>query len=313
MTNFKETIQKLENYSSTINKAILGTAIIEAILVIIIGIVSNNLKANDNKINSIAIWLLIFFGGVYIFLLAIKTIYNKTYPGSLTNELKSERELTTLSKDFERQKTINGFLVTTIEKLNGQTCALNYGDDTHLCDQGIKNGIYNLIEPIIDNVFFVLDTINTKFTIGIYIESYRSMTVDGQWETGIINIDDKLNKTNLLQKDLLSMANVKDEQFHIQTAIRQSFNNYEFVNSKYSVATENYTIICSPMPYACNEDDANGVLFIIGKQIDNIPIETETNLKIFNRVIANWIYRYNECVNNRQANKFQQAIPNEIR
>lgn len=305
MTNFKETIKRLEKYIATINKAIVGTAIIEAILVIIIGIVSNNLKSEDNKINTNAVWLLLFFGIVYIFLLAIKTIYNKTYPGSITNELKSEREFTILKKDFERQKTINGFLVTTIEKLNGQTCALNYGDDTHLCDKGIKDGIYNLIEPIIDNVFFVLDTINTKFTIGIYIESYRSMIYEGQSETGIIIIDDKLGKGHLLAKDLLSMADVKDEQFNIQTAIRESFNHYKFVNNKYQVSTEKFSIICSPMPFACDDANANGVLFVIGKQIENIPIETETNLKIFNRVIANWIYRYNECVNNRQAQSMQ--------
>jgi hypothetical protein len=103
------------------------------------------------------------------------------------------------------------------------------------------------------------------------------------------------------------MANVKDEQFNIQTAIRQSFNNYEYVNSIYQINAENFSIICSPMPFACNEDEPNGVFFIIGKQIDNLPIETETNLKIFNRVIANWIYRYNECVINRQLNNSQQT------
>lgn len=309
MTNFKDIIQRLEKYSETINKAIVGTAIIEAVLVIIIGIVSNNLKTENDRVNTFAVWLLLFFGSVYVFLLAIKTIYNKTYPGSITNELKSERELSILTKDFERQKTINGFLVITIERLNGQTCVLNYGDDTHLCDQGIKDGIYNLIEPIIDNVFFVLDTINTKFTVGIYIESYRSMTLEGQLEEGIIIIDDKLEKGHLLAKDLLRLSNVRDEQFDIQTAIRQSFNNYEFVHSKYYVGEDKFSIICSPMPFACNEDDPNGVLFIIGSEVDTLPLETETNLKIFNRVIANWIYRYNECVNNRQAQNLQRATP----
>ena len=100
MTNFKDIIQRLEKYSETINKAIVGTAIIEAVLVIIIGIVSNNLKTEKDTVNTIAVWLLLFFGSVYVFLLAIKTIYNKTYPGSITNELKSERELSILTMDF---------------------------------------------------------------------------------------------------------------------------------------------------------------------------------------------------------------------
>jgi len=309
MTDFKNSIQRLEKFSATVNKAIVGTAIIEAVLVIIIGIISNNLNTENQTVNKIAIWLLIFFGIVYLFLLLIKTLFNKTYPGSITNELKSERELTSLQRDFERQKTINSFLVTTIERLNGQTCALNYGDDTHLCDRGIKDGIYSLIEPVIDNVFFVLDTINTKFTIGVFIENYRTMAAVGQWESGIITIDDKLNKGHLLEKDLLVQANVRDEQFYLQTSLRQSFNNYEFVKKDYTIDKESFTVICSPMPFACDEDDVNGVLFIIGKQIDTIPVETENNLKIFNRVIANWVYRYNECINSRQQGVLNQAAP----
>jgi len=308
MTDFKNAIERLEKFSATVNKAIVGTAIIEAIFVILISVCASNVNTNNATVNKIATWGLIIFGLFYLFMLFIKTMYNKSYPGSITNELKSERELTSLQRDSERQKTINGFLVTTIERLNGQTCALNYGDDTHLCDKGIKDGIYSLIEPVIDNVFFVLDTINTKFTVGVYIENYCTMAALGQLESGIITVDDKLGKEYLLTKDLLLQADVKDEQFSLQVAIRQSFNNYEFIKSDYSVGQEKFTIICSPMPFACNEEDVNGVLFIIGKHIDTIPLETETNLKIFNRVIANWIYRYNECISNR-LERLNQATP----
>jgi hypothetical protein len=126
-----------------------------------------------------------------------------------------------------------------------------------LCDKGIKEGIYSLIEPVIDNIFFILDTINTKFTIGVYSENYRSMAEAGQWESGIILIDDKLNKGHLLTKELLLQADVRDEQFYLQTSIRQSFNNYEFIKRDYSVGQEKYSTICSPMPFACDEDDVN--------------------------------------------------------
>ena len=77
-----------------------------------------------------------------------------------------------------------------------------------MCDKGIKDGIYSLIEPVIDNVFFVLDTINTKFTIGVYIEKYCSMTALDQFESGIITLDDKLGKEQLLTKDLLLQASL---------------------------------------------------------------------------------------------------------
>ena len=308
---FQDIIQRLEKHISFVNKAIVGTAIIEAVLVIIIGIISNNLNTENATVNQIAIWLLIFFGLLYLFLLFIKTIYNKTFPGSITNELKSERELSVLKRDAERQKTINDFLVTVIQRLNGQTCALNYGDDIHLCDTGIKEGIYNLIQPVVDNTYFILDTINTQFTTGIYLDNYRSLAADNLWEKGIIIISDDFGKEALIEKDLLEQANVRDEQFFIQTAIRQSFNNSVFVKQDYLANEQNFSIVCGPMPFACDENETNGVFFIISKEIDNVPVDTEINLKIFNSVIANWVYRYNDCINNRQERSAlqTQALP----
>ena len=304
---FQDIIQRLEKHISFVNKAIVGTAIIEAVLVIVIGIISNNLNTENPAVNHIAIWLLIFFGLLYLFLLLVKTIYNKTFPGSITNELKAERELGILKRDAERQKTINDFLVTVIQRLNGQTCALNYGDDIHLCDTGIKEGIYNLIQPVVDNTYFILDTINTHFTTGVYLDSYRTLAGQNQWEKGVITINDDLGKEPLLEKDLLEQANVRDEQFFIQTAIRHSFNNSVFVKQDYIANEQNFTIICEPMPLACDENDTNGVLFIIAKGIEKIPIDTEINLKIFNSVIANWVYRYNDCINNRQEREALQT------
>ncbi|MBK8642752.1 MAG: hypothetical protein IPN15_11250 [Saprospiraceae bacterium] len=40
-------------------------------------------------------------------------------------------------------------------------------------------------------------------------------------------------------------------------------------------------------------------LFIISKRLEKVPDDLPTTLTIFNRVISNWIYRYNECVYNR--------------
>jgi len=306
---FQDIIQRLEKHISLVNKAIVGTAIIEAVLVIIIGVISNNLNTDNATVNRIAIWLLIFFGLLYLFLLFIKTIYNKTFPGSITNELKSERELSILKRDAERQKTINDFLVTVIQRLNGQTCALNYGDDINLCDTGIKEGIYNLIQPVVDNTYFILDTINTHFTTGIYLDNYRSLAAYNLWENGIIIIKDDLGKEHIIEKDLLLQADARDEQFFIQSAIRQSFNNSVFVKKDYTINEQNFSIVCGPMPFACDENETNGVLFIITKAIDKIPVDTEVNLKIFNSVIANWVYRYNDCINNKQERAALQTQP----
>lgn len=297
---FEVLIEKLDKFAKTINSSVIGLSIFEGILVIVIGVVSSNLTTENAEINKICLWILLLSSFFYLVLLLIRTAYIYNFPGSISNELKSERELRDLKNDTDRQNTINEFFVSTIQKLNGQTCALNYQDDTHLCDKGIQNGIRELIEPIIDNAYFLLDTINSKFTFGIYLDHYLSRNIDGESEQGILVIDDKLGKEYLLEKGMFMTAYLRGEKLEIQSAITTAFNNSEFVKKDY-VGDDNikYTIVCSPMPYACDELDMQGVLFIISKEVKNIPNDLATKLKIFNRVISNWVYRYNQCIESR--------------
>ncbi|WP_125921436.1 hypothetical protein [Hymenobacter lapidarius] len=222
-------------------------------------------------------------GVLYLGILLIKTIYATSFPGSITNELKSERELKELKGVAGRQETISNFLVQTMQRLNGQTCALNYGDDTHLCDKGISNGIHELIEPIIDNTYFLLDTVNTGFTVGVYLNEYCSIETPENWGSGLIVIDDRLEKSRFLPKELFNNSGISEEPLEIQTAIRRSFNNQEFVVNNFKSGNESYTIICSHMPVACNENDGLGVLFIISKAVHDLPTDLSIHLKIFGR------------------------------
>lgn len=298
---FDDIITRLDKYAKTINRAIIGVAVFEAVIVVFIGVVSNNLTTSNPTLNKVCLYSLVVLTALYLLLLFIRTAYTASFPGSITNELKSERELQILKRDVARQETISEFFVLTMQRLNGQTCALNVGDDTNLCDKGIQQGIRDLIEPVIENAYFLLDTINHKFTIGVYLNSYRSMSRDKDSEQGVIWIDDKLDKRTLLEKDIFENSALQGEQLALQSAIRQSFNNTEFVKQDYSADGNNFTIVCSPMPLACDENYGLGVLFIISKQVNTIPTDLPTKLTIFNRVIANWIYRYNECINSRQA------------
>ncbi|SKA32984.1 hypothetical protein SAMN04488128_103749 [Chitinophaga eiseniae] len=294
---FVEIIRSLDKFISFIKGAVILVAVGEAILVILIGVVSNGISSENQTIRTFSLWSLIFLAVAYLFLLVLKTIYNKTFPGSIVNELKSERELTALKKDADRQKTISDFLVTVMGALNGQTCALNYGDETHLCDTGIKDGIYELVKPAIDNINYILDTTNTGFTTGVYLQDYCAL--NGNIESGIITITDQLGKSTLLAKNLLDKIDARGEELSIQTAIRESLNDIKFVKRNYSTQNGTISIFCTPIPLACNEEEVNGVFFVIGKAVEVIPADTELNLSIFNRVISNWLYRYNECVSHR--------------
>lgn len=66
--NFKDIILKLDNFCKTINKAIIGVAIFEGIVVTFIGIVSNTLTTENPEINRYSTYALIFLGILYLFL-----------------------------------------------------------------------------------------------------------------------------------------------------------------------------------------------------------------------------------------------------
>jgi len=291
---FDVLIENLDRFSKTINNSAIFMTVIEAVLVILIGVLSGFLSTVDY-----AIYGLSFLSLLYILMLIVRTAYLKSFPGSIADELKSERELTTIKYDVERQNTLNELFVLTMQRLNGQTCSLNTGDDTTLCDKGIQEGIYDLIEPLIVNTHYLFNTSQLNFTTGLYLKEFCSMKIDGNWDTGLITISDKLEKQDILRKDLLTDNTLTGEELEIQTAIRKAFNNNQFIRHDYKVGDSEFTIVCSPFPTACNEYEMLGVFFIISKRVKDLPNDSETKLTIFNRVIANWIFRYNECVQNR--------------
>lgn len=295
---FDELIQKLDKFARTINNSVITLTVVEAVLVILIGILSSFLSVTEY-----ATYGIIFVSLLYILILIVRTAYLKSFPGSIADELKSERELTTIRSDVERQNTLNELFVLTMQRLNGQTCSLNVGDDNNLCDKGIKDGIRDLIEPLIVNTHYLFNNSQLNFTTGIYLKEFCSMKVEGNWDTGVITVNDGLDKQSILNKDLLADNELTGEQLEIQTAIRKSFNNNSFIRQDYKIASSEFTIVCSPFPTACNEDDMLGVFFIISRRVKELPSDTETKLTIFNRVIANWVFRYNECVLNRIEDK----------
>ncbi len=303
---FLNIIDRLRKHSKFVSRIIIGIAILEAILVLFIGIASNNLNTNDESINLISSIGLLILSILYLTLLFLKTDYNYHFPGDIASELKSERELFELRKEYNRLSTLDEFLIDTIKNLNGQTCAIQNSEEIHLCDVGIKDGLSSLINPIVENTNYLLNTRQVNFTISVYLDSYQSLTQQ-DLDSGVIILHDKLNKTDILNKSLFTDLYLQGEKLEIQSNISKSFNNFEFLFGTYSVNGSEYSIICSPIPFACDDTDKLGVLFIISKQLENIPEQLHVNLSIFCRIISNWIYRYNQCIFDRKQRSLQES------
>lgn len=319
--NQEELYTKLKKWISIIQKALIASVVVEGILVILIGVASN--KIGDTF--SVWVGILIFCSLLYLLLLVIRTFYQLNFPGDITDELQSKGKLEEYDKAFSRQKIINEYINQTVQSLNDQTCSTNVGSDPHLCDEELQVRIKDVLKPVISNTNTILNAYDiNKFTIGLYIDFYRrepnnyakiniistsdnEMTIDNFEEIndkGILMLRDDLNlEYRLIHKGLLDSFNETKQSLDIKNAIQKSLSNIEFVRTEFDYENKHYTLVCSDMPMVCSDSDASGVMFIIIEgeynQVDDLPYL----LRIFNRVAANYIYKYNDCVFNQVVSK----------
>lgn len=306
-------LHKLKDWIKVIQAALLGTIIIEGILVIVIGVASNKIGDTFNY------WagILICCSLIYLFLLVIKTAYQLKFPSSIVDELMAKRDLEEKDKLFGRQKAINEYINTTIQGLNKQTCYINASDGReHLCDKELGIRLTDLLQPIASYTDVILDTsTEKKFTIGIHLDQYQKFPTDyndvelveydfgtslKNWEPisdeGILILRDELNLLELLPKDLVDIEKINGSAYEIQTAIKRTLNNLTFTEQEFTFNDTTYTIICSEILEVCSDDYVNGVMFIIYKKGITYPTDVPDVLRIFNRVTANYVSKYNTCI-----------------
>lgn len=295
-------LYKLKDWVKVVQAALIGTIIFEAILVIIIGISSNNIGKGG-------VWLGILFFCIiiYVFLLIITTAYQLKFPGSIVEELISKKQLEEKNKLFDRQKAINEYINTAIKGLNKQTCVINYDDRENLCDKELQTRLCDLLAPIISYTDVLLDTsTEKKFSIGIYLDSYKKLPKENNKQStdkGILILNDELELLELVPKDLLENEKVNGASYEIQTAIKRTLNNLIFNAHNFTHNDNDYTIITTEILEICSDDYVNGVLFIIHKQGIKYPTDVADILGIFNRITANYVSKYNICIEEELNNK----------
>jgi hypothetical protein len=320
-------LEKLREWIKVIQVALLGTIIIEAILVIVIGIASNKITNKFDHWTGILLSCSIF----YIFLVVIKAAYQFKFPSSIVDELISKRQLEEKNKLFDRQKAINEYINTAIQGLNKQTCSIDtVADNEHLCDKELEVRLTELLQPLVSYTDVILDTsTEKKFTIGIHLDAYHKFPnnyeeieiEEANWGTyitdydpisdkGLIILSDELELIETLPKNLVDDERISGASYEIQTAIKRTLNNLTFNTHDFSYNDKKYSIICSEILEVCSDDYVNGVLFIIHRQGIVFPNDVPEVLRIFNRVTANYVSKYNSCIVGEIISKKQKSNGN---
>lgn len=311
---YEQLLEKLRNWINVIQKAIIATIVFEGILVILIGVASNKVAEKFD------LWLgiLIFCSLLYLLLAGIKAIYQIKFPGSIVEELDSKKKLSEKENSLERQKIVNEYINQVISKLNDQTCTIGMNGNGNLCDQELQIRLADLLAPVIKNTNIFLGSQKAQsVTLGVYLSFYRKFPTDSgklgydEYEGGIIDLDyesqelitdkgilileDEIGFSQFISKDLMERTEVSKESLEIQSTIRRSMNNNTFCTHSFDSNGEKYLIICSEMPEVCSEKPT-GVMFIILKNDCDCPDDLPYVFRIFNRLTANYVYKYNSCI-----------------
>lgn len=308
MNKFQE-LKKLLNFVFKMGPIMI---VFEVIIVTIMSVAASQVQ----EIKSLWFGILIFSAVVYSGLKIFKFFYEKLFPKSLIESIENELKNENLSKGFARKSLVNEAISTSLILLNEQTCILTdkgspfFQDinevNSNMCDKDVEEGLKTLLNPMLGNIHHVLETTNSKFTIGAYLKSIATETPnqdDVFHSPGVFVLKDELGFTFILTKELMEMDEVKGDQLVFQSFIRSSLNNNRSETNNFAQNGNEFTLVTSTIPLVCDDDFANGVLFVISEKLENVPIDLEEILNIFSRIIANWISKYDECVWSRYDSK----------
>jgi len=301
-------LEILKKWIDTLIKVGPYIIVFEVIIGAIMAVASSQVENVSSLWSGILVFSILLFIAINIF----KYYNEKNFPKLIIQNIENEINKDSLSRSFARKSLINEAIATSLVGLNEQTCELSSRSGQYrieeediterMCEKDIEDGIMNLLQPLINNMHLILESFNSKFTVGAFLETIVTENPEQngtEYQRGIYTIKDDLNLVNFLDRDLLDNQTLRDEKLEIQNILVSSRNNNRFEQKNININNDIFTIISSPIPLVCNDNYPDGLFIIIGQNIDNLPNDTGEIFKIFNRILANWISKYNECVHSR--------------
>ena len=211
MKTYLESIRLLKNWVATIEKAFLWLILIEAVLVVIIGISTNNL--NNEEAGKIYLYVFIITLLLYLLILGFRYSYSKKYPVSIVEALESKYRLTALKSSLDRTLSVNQIMNKTINKISNfdpdgfidEVREPFNNDNIERFGEITFNSFRSLLLEFYSNWDVVFSSKNNKDTFGIFVESKDGLIKS---ETpNIFSFEDELH----VKKDIPSCLSLKED------------------------------------------------------------------------------------------------------
>jgi hypothetical protein len=307
-------LSKLKNYSV----ALIG---IEVSCTALIGLGASQV----NDFFSAWTLLIIICSVILIVISSFQYNYLKDFPTTLVESIKSDFSSQEMVKDYSRISIINDSIAKTLITLNSQTCQLQEQADgpaqlsegiieNILCEKGIQKGISNLIDSFLKNLHNITESSQSKFTVGIYLDRFLQIPSDDTtdlmdyYTSGTFLLKDDLCLKNSISSNIFDKQGASGIDLEIQNCIKSCFNNTHSQFYPELRENKNLSAYANMIPVVCDEEQASGVLFIIANKLDKIPNDFDEVTKIYNRIIANWFHKYNDCIQTRKISNALKSL-----
>ena len=240
--------------------------------------------------------IIIFVGAsaLYVWLICTRVRSLNFIPSNVIDNLKATIELEDLNKQLARRDTISKFITDSITALNEQTCAIAKKKEQGICSQAVSIGLEKVIAPLIQFPQNLFDCKESCFTIVAKVR-YLVTPPDERTSYFLIFRDDFEIK-NIFPEDLLDRTSVKNSMLEAQHAIQRSLSENKLIYKDFTHNDNELSMTVSPIPTVCEADETNGALIFITHNGHNRPSDMDNTLRIFGRIIANWLDKYSECV-----------------
>lgn len=306
----KQLLERLGKWIGVIRKSFLALKLFEILAVVVIGYATNRATAE----NATPVWTGILISGALIYLIIslIQTAYSYYFPSNVVDELDARMELDAIQKKLNRKSEIYDYLTDAIGDLNNQTCYISGGSTDHLCENGIKDNITNVVSPLFLNTNYLFESNKTAYTIGIYLNNYYAkletdvapIDIDKLEQRGIIILKDDWNLSDGIDKNLMSDGRASGFRQQIKQVIENSLNNNCYYSAVLSTDQGDFRIFTIEIQEVCEDLASRGVLFIITEEIKE-PEDIEQVLRLFSKIISNLLSRQDECIYNQVEKKNQ--------
>ena len=258
-------------------------------------------------------WWAVGVGVLYVLIFSIKFYTQRLFPASILGELEATEKLDIRDRELNRAKRIFTYLDQAVEKLNAQTCSIA-DPENPLYDETVEHGIRELIEPLINRPHYILACDSDTFTVAARVGHSTHPDATDEWIEYFIVFRDDLDIENSIvgnqdQLDAFSDLAATGMRFKLRNAMHSAFNHNEYNVRSFEHHDKCYTIVTAPIPLICETPDAGGVLCIITNCQFSCPVDMPDVLRIYGRLIANWLDKYSECINNQR--NAEQPLPNQ--